>query len=419
MFLCAGAAAAWSGAARADETRASADVSAGVGYSNNPFAGTGSSGSGFGQVGVSPQLRVLNEHRTVTVGGDLFYQDYFNDYRSTASYQAYADYADRLSETTSVHARAGYQSARLGTFGFGGLGGAVGGTLDPVVGPPVLDPAGVGAGFGLVNPGLGLPLVPGAEVGAFGAGQRQRTFTANADFSSALTARDTLTGSAFFIDSRFSGARGLPAFGVLGDYYGYGSTLGVSRRLSERTSAGFQVSAASYDYDSAANDSRVYSLQGTLSTRLSEYWSLDAALGVSYLDQQTGGNDATLSGNANLCRRGERSSTCIQVSRQVLPTGFAGTRTQTSAGLSWAMQVGQYDNLSLAASYVDLSGGNGSLGALANQYALANAGYTRTLGRRLRLSPSVYYRKVFGGGVRRNDDYGGQVSLAYRLGDLR
>lgn len=424
LILCAGAAAVVPGLASADETRASADVSAGVGYSNNPFTGTdaggsGSSGSVFGQVGISPEIRILNERRVIAVGGDLFYQDYFNDYRSTASYQAHADYSDRLTESTSVHARLGYLSARLGTLGFGGLGGLAGGTLDPVVGPPNLDPTGAGAGAGLANPTVGVPLLPGADVGAFGAGQRQRTLTANADFSSALSSRDTLTGSAFYLNSSYGRSPNATLFGTLGDYDGYGSTLGVRRTLSEFTSVGIQGSVSSYNYDASQGDTRVYSLQGTVSTRLNQFWSLDASLGASYQDQQRGDNGTTLSGSANLCRRGERTNTCILVARSVVPTGFAGTQTQTSAGLSWQMQVGELDNLSLGASYVDLSGGNSNLGALDDQYALANAGYTRSLGQRLRLSPSIFYRKVFGGSIRRDDDYGGQVSLSYRLGDLR
>ena len=43
LLLCAGTAT-MHAAAVADETRASADVTAGVGYANNPFAGTGGSG---------------------------------------------------------------------------------------------------------------------------------------------------------------------------------------------------------------------------------------------------------------------------------------------------------------------------------------------------------------------------------------
>lgn len=412
------------GPAGADETRASADVSAGVGYSANPFsAGNGARGSAFAQAGVSPEIRILNERRVIAIGGDLFYQDYFRDYSSTASYQARADYSERLSQQTSVHGRVGYQSARLGTFGFGGLGGAAGGTLNPVVVPPVTTPVtGVGAGAGLLNPGIGVPVLPGAEVGAFGAGQRQRTFTANGDFSSAISTRTTLTGSAFYLRSDFGGRSDLPGFGRLGDYSGYGATLGAQRSLSERTSVGVTGSVSSYDYVAGRSDSRVYSIQGTVSTRLSPLWSLDAALGVSLVDQQTGGNATTLSGSANACRRGERSTTCFQVSRSVLPTGFAGTQVQTSGGVTWVSQLGQYDNLSLAASYVDLSSGGGeleNLGGFDNRYALANLGYSRNLGRRLRFTPSLYYRKVFGGSFQRGDDYGGQVGLSYRLGDLR
>jgi len=409
------------GAAIADETRASADVTAGVGYANNPFAGAGGSGSVFGQVGVSPEVRIVNERRSIVIGADIFHQEYFNDFPGNTTYSTHADYSNRLTENTSVHGRLGYSSARLGAFGFGGLGGIPGGTLNPIVGPPVLDPTGVGAGAGLANPTIGIPILPGSEVGAFGAGQRQRTFTANGDFSSALSSRDTLTGSAFYINSRFGRSRVNPdLFGALGDYDGYGSSLGANRRLSEFTTVGLVGSVSGYDYDGAQSDTRVYSLQGTFSTRLSQFWSLDAALGASFIDQQLGGTSTTVSGNANLCRRGERTSTCIQAARAVLPTGFAGTQTQTSVGLSWQMQVGENQNLSLGASYVTLdTPDGGSLGPLDNQYGLANAGYSRAIGRRLRLSPSVYYRSVFGGAVRRSDDYGGQVSLSYRLGDLR
>lgn len=412
--------------AGADETRASADVTAGFGYANNPFAGQGGSGSTFAQVGVSPEVRIVNERRAIVIGADVFHQEYFSDFPSNTTIAARADYSNRLTEATSVHGQVGYTSALLGTFGFGGLAGIPGGTLNPIVNPPVLDPSGVGAGVGLANPGIGAPIVPGVEVGAFGAGRRQRTFTANGDFSSAISSRTSLTGNAFYVNSRFGGGANAIPLGALGNYDGYGSGLGVSRRLSEFSTAGVQGSVAAYNYEQGQSDTRVYSIQGTFSTRLSTLWSLDAVLGASFIDQQLGGTSTTLSGNVNLCRRGERSNTCIQAARTVLPTGFAGTQTQSSAGISWQAQVGENQNLSAGATYVSLDTPEGSLttlpggfGSLDNQYALANVGYSRAVGRRLRLSPSVYYRKVFGGAFQRADDYGGQVSLSYRLGDLR
>lgn len=416
--------------AGADETRASANITAGAGYANNPFVGQGGGGSVFAQVGVSPEVRIVNETRTIAIGADVFHQEYFNDFPANTTYQARADYSQRLNETTSVHARGSYQSALLGAFGFGGFG-----SVNPIVQPPVVDPVtGVGAGAVLVNPGVGVgfPVVPGTEIGAFGAGRRQRTFNLAGDFSSTISSRDSVTGSIFYVNSSFGGGRDLQNFGNLGDYNGYGSSLGINRRLSEFTSVGLLGSVSSYNYQQAQSDTRVYSIQATASTRLNEFWSLDGALGASFLQQQLGGNSATLSGNANLCRRGERSSTCLQASRAVLPTGFAGTQTQTSVGLNWQMQVGEGQNVSLGASYVSLDSPRGSLpvgsdngtipglpGAFDNQIGQVNAGYSRAIGRRLQLSPSVYYRSVFGGTLSRADDYGGQISLSYRLGDLR
>jgi len=421
----AGVAAALATPAAADETRASADVSAGAGWSNNPFAGQGgqSSGSGFAQLGVSPSIRILNERRVVTLGGDVFHQEYFNDFGGNTTYDGYADYSERVSDFASVHARAGYSSARLGTFGFGGLGGAIGGSLNPVVTIPTDPVTGVGAGVGLVNPGVVSPVLPGAEVGAFGAGQRQRTLNLSADFSAQLSTLTSLTGSGFYLNSKFGGRRNAVADPLaVSDYDGFGTSIGLQRRISEQTNLGVLGSVAKYNYGAFRGTSRIYSIQGTASTRLSPFWTLDGALGVSFIDEQRTGSSTTLSGNASLCRRERRGNVCFQAARSVLPTGFAGTQVQTSVGVSGSRQLGEFDAVSLSASYVDLGGGDRldtALGPLDDSYALANATYSRSIGRRLRINPSIYYRKVSGGNIDRDDDYGGQVSLSYRLGDIR
>ncbi|MCR8526414.1 hypothetical protein WB334_25890, partial [Escherichia coli] len=144
-------------------------------------------------------------------------------------------------------------------------------------------------------------------------------------------------------------------------------------------------------------------------------WTADGALGVTFVDSGAAGStrQTSLSGSGNLCRRGEVSTLCLQASRQVSPTGFAGTQYVTTAGLNWARRLGERENLTLSANYSNVGGDDARLipdgVPLQTEFGQLVAGYDRQLTRRLRLVASASYRQLFGGNDGRPKDFGGQL----------
>lgn len=407
LALC-GAVLALPAAAQASEKRLSADVSTMLGYSNNPFSVAGDdTGSAFAEFSVRPQLQILTERNVFTIEAAAQVQQYLQHYSTSDSYQAGLDYRGRPSAHLTTHLSAAFLSSIVGS-----LDNLAGTLVDP--GQTVGTGTGATTGAGTVVVPSG-PISAGTDVALFGTRSRQRTINLGGDATAALSARDQLTGSLFFLDSRYSQSS---AFRNLNNYQGYGGSLGYARQLSAYTQVGVQGSAARYVYDGTSSDTGVYSVQATLSTKLNAYWTLNGAAGVSLVDRSGLGQHASVSGNVSLCRTGARASGCVSARRAVLPTGILGTQTESDVGGTYRYRLSEHGTLSFTANYTkngipveQLTNGN--------EYALASVSYERLLRQRLRFISSARYRKIFGGGVDRASDFGGQLGLALRLGDLR
>ena len=399
------------------EDRLSADVSATAGYSNNPFAFLGSdTGSGLLSISIAPRYRHLTERSTITVSAEADLQQYFRRYGHNESYSAALDYAARLTQRLTTHARLDLSSAVLGSFGVyapavassgtgtvgltdtGTTGGTTGSTTVPVIVTPV-------------------SLVPITDIGLFGLRNRRRTGRLSGDAGIVLSARDSLNVGGSVEVTRYAN---LDA----GNYEAYAGTVGYSRRVSDSVSAGLQGSVSSFNYQTGIASSKSYSIQATGSARINERWSGSGALGVSFVSGGGGlsTRSTSLSGNLNLCRRGPLTTMCVQASRQVSPTGLAGSQYVTTAGANWNKQIAEHQSVSLSGSY-SVVGGNGTrlitnaLPPLQTKYAQAVAGYSRELRERLSLTASVNYRQLLGNNIGRPKDFGGQLGLSYRIGD--
>lgn len=406
--------------AQTTETRLSADVSGTLGYSNNPFATTGSdTGAGFAQVDIRPQLRILRQNSTLTISADANVQQYFNRYSRSDNYSGGVEYAFVPAEHVQAHLLANVQSSLIGSTNDVNNRFV---TLNPIGTTPTTTP---GAGAVVIDPILTNPINTGTDIALFGIGARRRTINGGGDVSATLSARDTVTVSAFVVDSRYSntGATG-SAFSAIGDYTGYGGTVGYSRQINASIQAGLQGSVARYDYTVVGGDTTVYSVQATSTARINAYWTANGAIGVSFVNREIGGNKASLSGSLSLCRRGVRATYCVSASRAVLPTGAVGTQISTAVGGNYAYRLTEHSNITASADYSKNSTPGGFGGAfntlgIGNEYLRTTVGYDHQLRQRLRLISSVNYRKIFGGNLNRPSDFGGQVGLALRLGDDR
>lgn len=407
LALCPSAASAQS------QERLSADVSATAGYSNNPFSTLGSdTGAALVTLGIAPRYQILTERSTVTLSGDANVQQYLRRYGRNDSYSGAVDYQLRPSERVTAHARIDLSSAVLGSFNsyqpFAGLGtvgtgtGTTTGTTTPVTTIPATD---IGT------------LPPLTDIGLYGLRNRRKTARLSGDVGVTLSARDSLTVSGYTEATRYNGVA------QFGDFEAYNASLGYSRRVSDRWTVGLRGSASAFDYRTTGGDSKVFPLEATVSGRLSAIWSIDGSLGVTFVDSNALGStrQTSVSGSANLCRQGQLSTLCLQAARQVSPTGLVGSQYVTSAGLNWSMRLSERENLSLSGNYSKVGGNRAQalVPGLQSEFAQVTAGYNRRISERIGMLASANYRQFLSGGAGRPADFGGQIGLSYRLGDVR
>ena len=369
------------------EVRYGADASASVGYSTNPFSEpTNNTGSALTEIQFSPRISLVNEHSVFTLSGTGQYQRYFRRYGNSYSYGTGLDYSGRPSERIKSHLYIRYDSSVIGGSDFAS------GPIDPTL--PVI------------------PVLSGPDILLFGTRDRRRTLRGGGDVTYALSARDQLGASAYYISSRYS------RFGALGNNDGYGGSLGYSRQLTEHLQLGGQMAIARYDYQGSLGSTTVLSPQLSFSATLGPRWKADGALGMSFVNSSNGGTGTSLSGNLRLCRATLRSSLCLAAQRAVLPTGLSGTQNVTSADVSYSYKVSERGTIRASAGYTS-NANNQLLIASQNQYVRGSIAYEHVLRERLRLIVSTQYRQVFGGLVDRSADVGGRVGIAVRLGDIR
>jgi hypothetical protein len=370
-----------------DNIQLSADTSANIGYSTNPFTEVnGDKGSGVIDVQVRPRATLVTEHSTFTLSGSAQYQKYFRRYDDAQNYLVGLDYNGRPSERLTTHLGATYDSSIIGSTN------QFNGAFDPT--QPIVPP------------------IIGSDLALFGTRDRRQTLRVDGDFNYTLSARDSITPSAYYVRTRYN------RFSQ-GNYDGYGGTLAYSRQISERLRIGAQGTVAKYDYEGLLGDSTVYTIRGTGSYTFSPRWKVDGAVGVSFVNEDVRGSRATLSGNINLCRLEELSNICIALSRSVVPSGIAGTQTETSIGVNYSNRISERGTIFANANYSKNGNNNPLLLFGSNEYFSASAGYERSINERLRITTTGRYRDVFGVGGNRAADYGGQIGVAYKIGDTK
>lgn len=391
--------------------RLSADVSVTAAYSNNPFSLTGSdTGSPLLTLDFAPRYQILTERSTVTLSADANLQQYLSRYGRNDSYSGAVDYVVRPSARVTAHTRLDLSSAVLGAFN-GYRPTFVNGTIDTGALPGATAPV-------ILIP-IATPLIPVTDVGLFGLRSRRNLARFSGDLSFGLSSRDILTLSGYGEATRYNS---VPQFG---NYDAYSASLGYSRQITDRITVGLRASASSFYYKTDGSSSRVFPVEVTLSGRLSERWNVDGALGVTLVDNNAVGSTSrtSLSGNINLCRRGELTSMCIQAARQASPTGLVGTQYVTSAGLSWSKRLSERTNLSFSSNYSKVGGDvvrllPGNL-PLQTEFVQAVVSYDRRITERLRLVLSSNYRQLLNGNAGRPTDFGGLIGLSYRIGNTR
>ncbi|RZM08294.1 MAG: hypothetical protein EOP67_71905, partial [Sphingomonas sp.] len=263
------------------------------------------------------------------------------------------------------------------------------------------------------NPVIIDPGVIGGDIGLIGLRQRRNSLNAGVFGSYRPSEVSSWNFGANVSRSSYPDSDGLAI-----SSRSYGVNTGYTRSLSERSSVGLQVSGTIVDY-ARVPSSRFINPQLTYSTQLAERWSLNLAVGASYVDDGFSSN-VTPSANGSLCRASERGNFCLLVARQPSVSAFGGARNQTSVTANYSYRLAERTSLAASASYQRVSNGI-SLSPAASSgrdqaYINASATVSQQLARRLSAFATALYRDVNGLGVPTSADVGGRIGLALTVG---
>lgn len=375
------------------ETIFSADVSAGVGVATNPYLLTGpNTDSGSASISVSPRVLVKEAASTFELSGTIQHVEYFKRYDSTQNYSADANYDRKLSGQTRMRANFGFDSSVTSANDI--FVDPIGGVIDPTL-PPII-----------------------GDVTLNGTRQRRNSFRGFGGIYHSISPRSQ-------INLEFNGALlRLPNGGVgLDEFDTYGENLSYSRRVNERLSLGASVGVSRSNYlRTRVGDATVISPQLTLDLQIDARWSLNAAAGASinrineFLGRST---TTTLSGSFGVCRRGDRSNFCLDLSRSAAPSSLNGLRTQTSIGASYSYRLSERTDLSASANYSRASRPLVNVGSAPIEYFNSSLTLSRQLNQRLHGFVSAGYGDSFQQGFQQRANIQGNVGVRYRLGDRR
>lgn len=270
----------------------------------------------------------------------------------------------------------------------------------------------IGQSSNLASGAPGTPPVDQTDVNLIGQRQRSNTYSAQAGFSYKLSPKDELTASGGATLTRFPHR---PPGSASDDYGGQFTYL---HAISERTKIGLTGSIYKIVYDLPGLSTLVMQPGVTFSTKLSQAWTLDATLGVSFsqVKQPTVAATPTskgLAGSINLCHKGSLNNFCFYGSRSVSSSGFGGSTQRNQFSFQFDQKLTETLSATGNATYAQTKSQVGALGK--REYVSAQAGLQKRVTRRLKVGIDGRYRDVFGAGPPIKADLGGEVNATLSL----
>ena len=395
----------------------SLDATVSAGVSSNPFLlNDDPESSAYVESVLAPQWEQADERGSYLAGGFLRTVHYFSGYDDSWSLGAFVRGQRALSPTWDVRGSLELNSSIIGErpgFGFAQPYAPV--TGEPVGDPPLTDPPLPLPVGGLVGPSSPELLPPGVfvpDITLLGRRSRQTNYGSSLGASYRLSERSSLSADANFRRYSFGSS--------LFSSTQYGATLGYSRALSTVTQVGARVSAQYVDYDSGGNSS-IYQPQITVSSRLSPRWRIAGGLGLLLLRNDVFGrreSSTGLSADVNLCRDGERTDLCFTANRDASPSAQGVATRRFGVGGNYVYRFNEDDSARVAVDYSRVT--SDQLLGLSDRYSYlyASADYQRRFAPRIFGGVTAGYRKsrdAFGG----PEDVLASVFIRTRLGSIR
>lgn len=380
--------------ASAEVSQTYLDLSAGAGYSTNPFLRLDDDNDGaFARLSAYAAHSRVGERGSTTVTGFVENSTYFEDSGSKQIFSLDAFTRHQASERVSLFGGATFS---------GDLAGQLSNRFVSV--PPQPE---------VPDPQLPPPVtVEDPDLFAFTGRQYRLRGFAGSSFAAAERSSVTVSAGAeriWYTDD------------LLDDYTILFASGGYSRLLSERTTVGARVNFSRADFDDSDDQTTIINPELTVTTQLAENWDAAAAVGVTFSDlDRDGDSDSStnLSLNGSLCRRSETESLCGRVMRISQTSAAANLVTTTSAGLDWYKRLDESQTVQLSASAIRYSARDATDEDFRSHHFRLAGNYDRKIGRRFSVGASLGLRQLRGDGPDPDTDVSGSVYLRYRIGDL-
>lgn len=390
----------------------SLDATVSAGVSSNPFLLSGDSeSSAYLESVLAPQWELADERGSYLAGGFVRAVRYLNDYDDSWSIGAFLRGQRSLTPKWNVRAALELNSSIIGersSFGFAQPFAPISGA--PAGNPPLPLPGGSPAVP--LSPGLVPPDVFTPDITLLGQRSRQTTYGSSLGASYRLSERSSLSADANVRRSSYGSS--------LFSSTEYGGTVGYSRALSPVTEVGARVSTQFIDYDAGGN-ARIYQPQITASSRLTPRWRLAGGIGLLVLRNEVFGrrdSSTGLSADANLCRDGERTELCFAGNSGAAPSGQGVATRRFGVSGNYLYRLNETDSANFRADYSRVSSDQLLDFNDRFSYLNASADYQRRFAPQIFGGVTAGYRKsldAFGG----PEDVSASVFLRTRLGSVR
>lgn len=366
-------------------------ATASAGFDSNPFLADSDNTSAVSmRLQLEPSISRSGDRSSLRLSGRLEHIEYLGQYDSLQNYGADLAFSHRVNERFEIDGGVIFRSNILAT---------------NLANPFIND-----------DPTLESPRPPiGNDITILGQGQRRTQYGADAGLAYALSERDQLRWSFTARADRF-GAGDLVESDLISQQFQY------ERQLDDRFTVGAVIDASLIDFTGAGLDgAKTISPQLQVSAALNPRIEVSGSIGLAVTRLELDGLGETttaLAGNLSLCRRSERSSVCLNGSRQVLPGAIGGALLQTTGGVSFSLRMSKRDTLQLNGNYATASQ---PLTTTAGDFESINGfvRYERQLDERFRLFASGGILNTSGNSRSDATNFQALVGVTFKLGPSR
>lgn len=368
------------------------DLTASLGYQGNPFFQDSRGGSVVARASARGIHSWRGELSRTSISGFVEGSSYFNEYGLKTIFAVDGHHSRRVSENVTVYGSLGASGDISGQLSNRFL------NTDPIIVDPALPP----------------PPTDAYDPDFFSFTGKQYRLHGQVGASIRVSERGSLSVSG-------GAQRILHTGSSIPDYTSLFGHVGYNHTLSERTSAGFSVSATRTNYDQSSDDTTIITPSANVRSQLSEDWFVNASVGVSFSDvNRFGGSrkSTNLTASGSVCNVGEENSFCAHASRTTNSSGFSSLVTTTSAGVDWSHRFGTTSSIKLSAGYTHYDQDTVLNTKTSSSYWRGAASYDRRLNLRLSAGVQGSVRAFSNPGPNPNTDFSGSAFIRYHLGDL-